>query len=210
VVQPRKEKIMKRSEYQKHQALAAVVAQKVFPFIRAEQIEIAGFGLEKPSQYILGLVNLFNQSKAGDKTRGFCGKLLICLPATDNDTGPECPMHHHASTEGEVKSKNEGFFVVHGVLLIRNGSGDNYLLRAGQTAYLPAGARHALSAGTDEGCVFFEFSDLDQRVDVFDDPKITRDPEIEEDVKDYVPTDTGFPILGQEGLIMPADVTLTS
>jgi len=198
---------MKRSEYQNIQKRACEVAQRVFPFIRPEEIEVAGFGLEKPNEFLLCLINLFNQVKTVDKDLGgFCGKLLICLPGLNGQEAPVCPMHHHASSLGEFASKNEAFYVVYGILSIRLASGDYYHLSAGQTVYLPAGTKHALNAGTDEGCVFFEFSDLDRRLDYFDDSRIVRDPEIEEDIPDFVPPAKGFTILGQQGLQLVADI----
>lgn len=188
---------MKRSQYIEYQKKAASVVRRVFPFIKPWQIEIAGFGLEDPHQ-ILALINLFNEPRVYGG--GFCGKLLICLPAKAGQRGPECPMHHHL---GRSAKKDEGFFVVWGTLIIRLADGTERKLKAGQTAFLRAGTEHALRAKDKAGTVFFEFSDADRRVDVFENKAITRDPDIEEDVPDYKPPEVcrfGFPILGSIGL----------
>jgi len=181
---------MKRSRYQELQKQAAGLAQKVLPFIQPAQIEIAGFGLEDESQ-LLALVNLFNET--------FCGKLLISLP------GWTCPSHHHLSLEGK---KDEGFFVVFGQLVvIEPYDAGRHVANAGEPIYMPAGTKHALTAGP-EGAVYFEFSERDERIDVFSNPTVTRDPEIEEDVPGYSAPEGGFQILGDGGIRLKPHVKL--
>ena len=192
---------MLRTVYVELQERAAAVVQQLFPFVTADQIEIAGFGKEKPKECLLALLNLFNQQKTSIiPDGGFCDKLLILLPGENGEPGPECPMHHHRSKDGWRFSKNEGFWVAFGGLILRDGKGIEHGVLAGETVYLPAGARHAMRAADLRGCIVFEFSDLDQRTDIFDDPAITRDPKIEEDVPSHVPLTRGFIIRGEGGL----------
>jgi len=172
---------MKRSKYLELQRRAAELACKVFPFVQPAQIEIAGFGLEDDAQ-MLALINLFNET--------FCGKLLVSLP------GWTCPFHHHLSAEGK---KDEGFYVVFGMLIVIEPDGKRHVAMAGETIYMPAGTIHALTAGS-EGAVYFEFSERDNRIDVFDDTLVKRDPPIEEDVPGYVVPEGGFRILGATGI----------
>lgn len=188
---------MRRSEYLEYQRAAAAVVQQVFPFIETWQIEIAGFGLEDPSQ-VLALITVFNEPRRNGG--GFCGKLLICLPAKAGKKGPECPMHHHM---GHSARKDEGFFGVFGTLIVRLADGTEHEITPGQTVFLRAGTKHALRAKDENGAVVFEFSDADRRVDYFDNKAITRNPKIDEDVPDYQPPEVcqlGFPILGSTGL----------
>jgi mannose-6-phosphate isomerase-like protein (cupin superfamily) len=159
----------------------AQAAQKVLPWIQPETIEIAGFGLED-DVHLLALMNIFNEA-------GFCGKILVSLP------GWTCPMHHHL---GKEHKKDEGFLVLSGTLQVTTPT-QNYAVQAGQTLFLQAGTRHALSSASSEGVVYIEFSDRDTRTDIFDDVRVRRDPEIEEDVPGYVAPRGGFKIWGEEG-----------
>lgn len=182
---------MKRSEYIELQRDAAVLAQRVFPFIKLGQIEIAGFGLDD-GVHLLGLINLFNET--------FCGKLLISLP------GWICPPHHHLSA---TNKKDEGFYVVFGTLVVTAPRDKVYRINPGETLYLPAGTIHQLSA-EGEGAVYFEFSEKDTRTDIFvgTGRKITRDPPIEEDVAGFTPPAGGFPVLGSVGVRLTPHVAL--
>ena len=185
---------MKRSEYIALQIQATELVNQALPYLKVKpgQIEIAGFGMDD-GVHLLALVNIFNET--------FCGKLLISLP------GWICPAHHHLAVD---KQKDEGFLVIYGLLIVTEPDGARHEIPAGtQTLYMLAGVIHQLSAGPN-GAVYFEFSEADTRTDVFPYDRVTRDPEIEEDVEGYTPPKGGFKILGDEGVRLVPHVGVVS
>lgn len=121
-------------------------------------VEVADFGLGRYAEEGLGLVVRVN-------TPEYCSKWLTLR------SGQRCPRHFH-------KLKKETFLVLRGDVQLE-ADGEVVCLAPGQQFTLAPGVRHAFSS--EGGAVIEEVSTHDENSDsYFDDPRIVRDPRIEE------------------------------
>lgn len=150
---------MRRKEVQKLQQAALkrfAGAQVAIP--DADRIEIADFGLGEYPRTGLALFVKCNEEE-------YCSKWMALEP------GQACPAHHH-------KKKKESFFVMSGTVRLRV-DGKNRTLRPGESATIPRLAVHEFTSP--DGAVIEEVSTHDENSDsYFVDPRIVRDPKIEE------------------------------
>lgn len=154
--------------------------------MEAENIEIADFGLNDLERTGLELVTYINTDRV-------CAKELVLFP---NQT---CPEHLHPHVEGEP-GKEETFRCRWGEVYIYvpgestenpkcltpSGDENHYTvfhevaLKPGEQYTLVPGTKHWFQAG-EEGAIVSEFSTTSRdEFDIFTDPRIIREPEIQE------------------------------
>jgi D-lyxose ketol-isomerase len=150
---------MKRIDVQRFQAAAKRRLQEAgVPLTDGADIEIADFGLGEYEKTGLALVLRCNEPE-------YCSKWLVVEP------GQTCPAHHH-------KKKKETFFVHAGTVRLRAGP-ETMTLRPGDSFTIPRGVVHEFTSPV--GAVVEEVSTHDENSDsYFVDPRIVRDPVIEE------------------------------
>ena len=147
-------------------------------------VEVADFGLGKVNEIGLQLITYINTDRV-------CAKEMVLLP------GQTCPEHIHVPTNG-MEGKEETFRCRYGeVYLYVEGEGDRNNIRAAipesdvtvfHEVILQPGEQHTIYPGTrhwfqggPNGAVISEFSTHStDETDVFTDPRIVRNPEIEE------------------------------
>ncbi|WNQ09544.1 D-lyxose/D-mannose family sugar isomerase [Paenibacillus aurantius] len=149
-------------------------------------IEIADFGLGEFEKQGLGLVTYIN-------TDPYCAKELVLLP------GQTCPEHRHPPVNG-TPGKRETFRCRAGLVYlyvegeaapsvqaaVPQGSEAYYtvyreiVLTPGRQFTIPPDTLHWFQAGP-EGAVVSEFSSTSRdEADIFTDPRIVREPQVEE------------------------------
>ncbi|MBA2936779.1 D-lyxose/D-mannose family sugar isomerase [Paenibacillus sp. CGMCC 1.16610] len=181
---------MKRSEVSQAQARAAQMLEASGIVLTEEEIrhiEVAGFGLGQLDVQGLELVTYVNNDR-------YCAKELVLFPRQT------CPEHLHPPV-GEDPGKMETFRCRSGkVFLYVEGEAAislNAVIPAGSEAYysvfheielypgeqytINPGIKHWFQAGED-GAVVSEFSSTSRdEHDLFTDPRIVREPLVEED-----------------------------
>jgi N-acetylneuraminate synthase len=150
---------MKRSDVGKHQQAALKrfkAANVTIP--NPEKIEIADFGLNEYGKTGLALFIKCNEDE-------YCSKWMALEP------GQTCPAHHH-------KKKKESFFVLSGTVHLKAGE-KKLTLKPGDSYTIPRLIVHEFTSP--DGAVIEEVSTHDENSDsYFVDPRIVRDPKIEE------------------------------
>ncbi|MCY9658835.1 D-lyxose/D-mannose family sugar isomerase [Paenibacillus chondroitinus] len=181
---------MKRSEVSQAQERAAQMLEASGIVLTEEEIrhiEVAGFGLGQLDVQGLELVTYVNNDR-------YCAKELVLFPRQT------CPEHLHPPV-GEDPGKMETFRCRSGkVFLYVEGEASlslNAVIPAGSEAYysvfhevelhpgeqytINPGIKHWFQAGED-GAVVSEFSSTSRdEYDLFTDPRIVREPLVEED-----------------------------
>jgi D-lyxose ketol-isomerase len=123
-----------------------------------DRIEIADFGLNEYATTGLALFVKCNEDE-------YCSKWMALEP------GQSCPAHHH-------KKKKESFFVISGTVTLRAGN-ETMTLKPGDSYTIPRLVVHEFTSP--DGAVIEEVSTHDENSDsYFVDPRIVRDPKIEE------------------------------
>lgn len=178
---------MKKSEYEKQRSATLEYFEKaniVLTDAEKANVEVADFGLGCSDKIGLQLVVYIN-------TERVCAKEMVLLPQQT------CPEHRHIETDGK-EGKEETFRCRYGkVYLYVEGEGEKseiaaktpneyftvfheVVLNAGEQYTIYPNTKHWFQAGK-EGAVVSEFSTHStDETDVFTDPHIVREPQIEE------------------------------
>ena len=179
---------MTKNDYRRHvQQTLAYFDKAHIALTDAERgaIEVADFGLGDCGRVGLQLLVYVNTDRV-------CAKEMVLLP------GQTCPEHRHVPTDGQP-GKEETFRCRYGtVYLYVEGEGrkedikaelppsdvtvfHEIILKPGEQHTIMPNTWHWFQAG-DEGAVISEFSTTStDETDVFTDPKLVREPKIEED-----------------------------
>lgn len=182
---------MKRTEVEHAQQRTATILQNasiILTKAEQEQIEIAHFGLGELEKQGLELITYINTDR-------YCAKDLVMFPRQT------CPEHKHPPV-GDDPGKMETFRCRYGKVYlyiegeetpnikatIPQGSEPYYTvfheveLSPGEQYTIPPNTLHWFQAG-DEGAIISEFSSTSRdEADIFTDPRIIRDPSIEDDM----------------------------
>ena len=181
---------MKQSEIEKARARAAAMLDEACIVITPEEhrnMEVIDLGLGEFERTGLMLVVYVNTDR-------YCGKELIMFPRQT------CPEHRQPAVAGEAGKMetfrcrqgkvwlySEGTPVAKPGARVPAGSEDYYTvfheveLNPGEQYTIPSDTLHWFQAG-DQGAIVSEFSSTSRdESDVFTDPRIVREPTIEED-----------------------------